>query len=137
MRKKFSLFTMFIIVVLLAACGGDDEKTSKGEGSTTGDDEQTLIYARGGDSTSLDFASTSDGESSRVTRNIFESLVTYDKDSFEIVPALAQDWDISEDGKIYTFYLEENVKFHDGTDFNADAVRSEEHTSELQSRFDL
>jgi len=123
MKKKFSLFIMFIIVVLLAACGGDDEKASKGEGSTTGDDEQTLIYARGGDSTSLDFASTSDGESSRVTRNIFESLVTYDKDSFEIVPALAQDWDISEDGKIYTFYLEENVKFHDGTDFNADAVK--------------
>src|SRR5690625_3711171 len=116
MVKRFSLFTLFMLafILLLAACGGDDETSGEeGGDANASDDEQTLIYARGGDSTSLDFASTSDGESSRVTRNIFESLVTYDKDSFEIVPALAQNWDISEDGNIYTCYLEENVKFHD------------------------
>ena len=126
MGRKFLLFTVFILSfsLLLAACGGDDEKTDSGSDETgESGDEQVLIYARGGDSTSLDFASTSDGESSRVTRNIFESLVTYDKESFDIVPALAHDWDISDDGKTYTFYLEEGVKFHDGTDFNAEAVK--------------
>src|SRR5690625_3877348 len=116
---------MIFFLLLLTACGGGDDEATDADPEVEdgGDDEQVLIYARGGDSTSLDFASTSDGESSRVTRNIFESLVTYDEDSFEIVPALAHDWDISDDGKKYTFYLEEDVKFHDGTDFNAEAVK--------------
>lgn len=126
MVKRFSLFTMFMLafVLLLAACGGDGETSGEeGGDANASDDEQVLIYARGGDSTSLDFASTSDGESSRVTINIFEGLVAYDKESFEVVPALAHDWDVSDDGTKYTFYLEEDVKFHDGTDFNADAVK--------------
>src|SRR5699024_1910865 len=87
------------------------------------DDEQVLVYARGGDSTSLDFASVSDGETSRVTKNIYDSLLDYERDSFEIVPNLAHDWDVSDDGLNYTFYLEEDVTFHDGTDFNAEAVK--------------
>lgn len=128
MKKRltlYSLFTMIFFLLLLTACGGGDDEATDADPEVEdgGDDEQVLIYARGGDSTSLDFASTSDGESSRVTRNIFESLVTYDEDSFEIVPALAHDWDISDDGKKYTFYLEEDVKFHDGTDFDAEAVK--------------
>lgn len=122
--KLFSMSALILLLVILSACGDDDKKANSGaKGEGASDDEQVLIYARGGDSTSLDFASTSDGESSRVTRNIFESLVTYDKDSFEVVPALAHDWDISEDGKTYNFYLEEGVTFHDGTDFDADAVK--------------
>ncbi|MUK89335.1 ABC transporter substrate-binding protein [Ornithinibacillus sp. L9] len=143
MKLKFSfLITLLLALILvLGACSGDgsatggetdDEPTENGsetedidESDATEDDgeEQVLIFARGGDSESLDPGSTTDGESSRVTRQVLESLLEFDKESFEVKPALAHDWDVSEDGLTYTFYLEEGVTFHDGTDFNAEAVK--------------
>ena len=44
-------------------------------------------------------------------------------EELEIIPELAKEWKISEDGKTYTFILEEGVLFHDGTSFNAEAVK--------------
>lgn len=52
---------------------------------------------------------------------VWEPLVTQD-DTAAPVPCLAEDWEMSEDGTQWTFYLRQGVKFHDGTDFNADAV---------------
>ena len=53
--------------------------------------------------------------------NIFEGLTRVDENG-AVQPALAQNWTISADGLTYTFKLHEGVKFHDGTDFNADDV---------------
>src|SRR5699024_10091438 len=55
-------------------------------------------------------------------KNIFETIVDFEDEGTEIVEGLAHDWDVSDDGLEYTFELEEDVTFHDGTDFNADAV---------------
>ncbi|MGT0298774.1 ABC transporter substrate-binding protein [Staphylococcus aureus] len=52
---------------------------------------------------------------------IYEPLVRNTKDG--IKPLLAKKWDVSEDGKTYTFHLRDDVKFHDGTTFDADAVK--------------
>ncbi|MFJ7930306.1 staphylopine-dependent metal ABC transporter substrate-binding lipoprotein [Peribacillus sp. NPDC096448] len=52
---------------------------------------------------------------------VYESLVENTADG--IKPLLAKSWEVSEDGKIYTFHLRENVKFHDGEPFNAEAVK--------------
>ncbi len=56
-----------------------------------------------------------------LTQNVYESL-TIVAENGEVQPNLAKSWDISEDGLTYTFHLEDGVKFHDGTDFNADDV---------------
>lgn len=56
-----------------------------------------------------------------VYANIFEGLTRIDE-SGAVKPALAESWTISEDGKTYIFKLHDGVKFHDGTDFNADDV---------------
>jgi len=54
--------------------------------------------------------------------NVFEGLTRIGSGG-EVLPALAQKWDISEDGKVYTFHLHTGVKFHDGTDFDAGDVK--------------
>lgn len=53
---------------------------------------------------------------------IFETLVTLDENG-EQQPLLAKSWEIAPDGKSYTFHLQENIKFHDGTIFNAQAIK--------------
>ena len=59
----------------------------------------------------------------RITTNIFEGLVRFKDGTLEVEPALATDWTISDDGLTYTFTLREGVTFHDGTPFNAEAVK--------------
>jgi peptide/nickel transport system substrate-binding protein len=54
--------------------------------------------------------------------NVFEGLTRIGSKG-EVLPALAESWTISDDGKVYTFKLRTGVKFHDGSDFNADDVK--------------
>jgi peptide/nickel transport system substrate-binding protein len=124
--KKFLLaliVSVFTLSIALAGCssssGGDKGGNGKASNKSGSD---VLIFARGADATSLDPAIVTDGESFAVTKNIYDTLVEYKGDTTDIEPALATDWKISDDGKTYTFNLRKGVKFHDGTDFNADAV---------------
>lgn len=84
--------------------------------------EKVLVFGSSGDAVRLDPADVTDGESIQRMDNIFEGLVEYVEGSTEIKPCLAESWDISEDGTEIVFNLRKGVKFHDGTDFNADAV---------------
>ncbi|BFH17110.1 ABC transporter substrate-binding protein [Paenibacillus dendritiformis] len=119
MKKTGWLFVtcMLILSVVLAGC--NNGKQSSGNESESGG---TLIYGRGADSTALDPAITTEGESFIVTHQIYETLVKYKTENTEIEPGLAEKWEVTEDGLTYTFHLWKGVKFHDGTDFNAEAV---------------
>ena len=77
----------------------------------------------GADSRGLDPAFVDDGESAKVMCNIYENLVKYKNGSTEIEPALATSWSQTNDGLTWTFNLRKGVKFHDGTPFNAAAVK--------------
>ena len=81
-----------------------------------------LIFGRGGDSIHLDPIQPLDGESAKVCDVIYDTLVQFKDDTTEIEPALAEAWESSTDGLIWTFYLRQGVEFHDGTPFNAGAV---------------
>src|SRR5690625_748167 len=65
--------------------------------------------------TTLDVAQLSDYNSSRTAMGMYEGLVRFADGSTDIEPAIAESWDISDDGLTYTFHLREGVKFHDGT----------------------
>ena len=54
--------------------------------------------------------------------NVFEGLTRFGPDG-SVNPGLAESWEISEDGKTYTFKLHDGVKFHDGSDLTADDVK--------------
>ncbi|MBB6691357.1 ABC transporter substrate-binding protein [Cohnella xylanilytica] len=56
-----------------------------------------------------------------VTMNIFEGLFAFDE-NFKPVPMLAESYDLSEDGKTYTFHLRHGVKFHNGKEMKAEDV---------------
>ena len=84
----------------------------------------TLVVAIPGDISYTDPAIISDSNSSYVMNNVVEGLVGFAPGSInELVGVLAEEWEISDDGLTYTFTLREGVKFHDGTDFNAEAVK--------------
>jgi peptide/nickel transport system substrate-binding protein len=82
----------------------------------------TLVFAGASDPTYLDPALVSDGESFRVTEQMFEGLVKLKPGTVKVIADLATSWSTSKDGKTWTFQLRKGVKFHDGTAFNAKAV---------------
>ncbi len=59
----------------------------------------------------------------RILMNLYDGLVRYKDGTLEVEPALAESWEISDDGKTYTFELREGVTFHDGSEFDAEAVK--------------
>lgn len=87
------------------------------------DTEQIITYAQGSDPRGLDPALIDDGESSKPICQMYEGLLKYGDNNTEVEPCLAESWEVSEDGLTYTFKLRQGVKFHDGTDFNAEAVK--------------
>ena len=109
-KKVCSILAVFF---LLLSCAAWAEEPKKGG---------TLIFARGGDSVGLDPAYETDGNSFMICDNVFEALIEYKDESTALEPGLAESWEISPDGKNYTFHLRKGVKFHDGTPFTADAV---------------
>ena len=70
---------------------------------------------------SIDVATTAERQAENAAWQLYNSLVWINEEG-KIVPALAERWEISEDGTEYTFYLRRDVKFHNGEPFNADAV---------------
>ncbi len=86
------------------------------------DTGKKLVIGRANDSVTLDPACTTDLGSFKVTVNILETLVKYEKDGEQIVPCLAESWKSSEDGLTWVFKLRQGVRFHDNTVFNAHSV---------------
>lgn len=63
-------------------------------------------------------------QSRMIARHVLDCLVAVDPETGEIVPWLATEWEVSDDSTEYTFKLREGVTFHDGTPFNAEAVKA-------------
>jgi ABC-type transport system substrate-binding protein len=82
----------------------------------------TVTYAAGADPDSLDPANAESNPSEAVNRMMYENLFRFDE-KLKLVPGLATKWDQSKDGLTWTFFLRKGVKFHDGTPFNAEAVK--------------
>jgi glutathione transport system substrate-binding protein len=71
---------------------------------------------------SLDPYDTNSTITTAVTKSFYQGLFEFDKD-LNIQNVLAESHTVSKDGLVYTFKLRQGVKFHDGADFNAEAVK--------------
>ena len=114
-------------LVSMAGCGGgDDAKKDEGADAPAGGGAaDTITYSLTADPRAVDPAYFDDGESAVVSCNMYEGLYQYGKTDAKVSPCLAKDLpEISDDGLVYTIKLNEGIKFHDGTDFNAEAVKA-------------
>jgi ABC-type transport system substrate-binding protein len=84
--------------------------------------KDTLVYVQNAEPLSLYCADETDGESLTACQQVIETLLKYSTDSAETVPALATSCDPNADSTVWTCNLRDGVKFHDGSDFDANDV---------------
>lgn len=111
--KRLCVLLCFAVLFLFALGGCDKEEAKP---------EQVLKVAIGTDINTWDIVQFPDGDARFVWSQIYETLVRLDQD-LNLVPGLAESWESQDNGKVWIFHLRKGVKFHDGTPFNADAVK--------------
>lgn len=122
LTKRFKIMTLtFLFLCVLATCfamlKSSDSKKKEGDYSIS--NKKELTYAVSKDINDMNPHLYTGSMSAQGM--VYESLVENTKEG--IKPLLAKSWKISKDGKIYTFHLRKDVKFHDGEPFNAEAVK--------------
>ncbi|MFO7941515.1 MAG: ABC transporter substrate-binding protein [Bacillota bacterium] len=140
MNRKLAILLALLLIagLMVAACGGDEaappdeaEADEPGEeASEEEEEEEEAEETRGGNVVfshqqkheTVDANVWTGTNTARIMRQIYDPLV-WQPEPGEFVPGLAEEWEISEDGKEFTFYLRDDVVFHDGTPFNAEAVK--------------
>ena len=85
--------------------------------------ERVITIAQYADLINLDPQHTVDNPSYSIKKPMLEGLIGFNE-KMEQIPQLAERWDVSPDARVYTFHLRKGVKFHDGTPFNAAAVKA-------------
>ncbi|WP_163969780.1 glutathione ABC transporter substrate-binding protein [Oceanobacillus halotolerans] len=130
--KKFNKpFLLMILTVLLSialvACASEPDESASSDsdgdsGSSEGQAGGDLVVAVLSDAVALDPTGVNDVPSFDVQFNIFEKLVWQDE-NMELQPGLAESWEAI-DETTWEFKLQEGVKFHDGSDFNAEVVKA-------------
>lgn len=120
--KKFKLAALvFVVLSNLVACSETSEKSGSKEmeDADSTNSAKELVYASSKDINDMNphlYTGSMPAQGM-----VYESLVENTESG--IKPLLAESWEISEDGKVYTFHLRKDVKFHDGEPFNAEAVK--------------
>ncbi len=118
MRKRAFFISQALLLaaalgIVLGGCGN----------TTTSAAKQVLTYANIGtqDIKTLDPAKVTDLSSSQAIELVFSGLVSLDPKTLKVVPDIATNWDVSEQGKRYTFHLKSGVKFSNGDPADASA----------------
>lgn len=104
--------------LVLSSCASKRDDSGAGSGKSGG----TLVFGAAGAPKNFDPPFNDEGETDRITRQIFDTLVEYKEGTTDLKPGLAEKWTPSADGKDWTFDLRKNVKFTDGTAMDAKAV---------------
>ena len=110
-----SLVAITLTGLILTSCSNHNDTNNQ----TVPKSKNTLVISLSSDVPSLDPDLSADSVSGRVINDLFEGLVLLDQ-SNNPVPAVAKSWDISKDGKVYTFHLRDNAKWSNGEPVTAE-----------------
>lgn len=123
MRRPNTLLTAAALTAAAALALTGCSAGAGGSASDGGETPTTATIALTGTPTNLDFTTTAGSAIPQaMMSNVYEGLVQLDQ-SGEIVPSLAKEWTVSEDGKTYDFVLQEGVTFSNGDPFTAESVK--------------
>jgi len=116
------------LTIVLSNCNTNNSSNQTANKPTPGKTPETapagaLVYGSGGQPVNLEPGNIVDGNSIIVQDQIYNRLIETKPGTTELAPSLATEWKASPDGKTWIFKLRSGVKFHDGTDFDAEAVK--------------
>lgn len=136
MKKLIALILAMVMVLSLCACGSDTAEETKAPAAeapksggaatpaTDADKKETVILATSGEPYRF-FAQSSascSGDDNLVLSNVYDCLLFLEADG-TLSPGLAESYEVSEDGLVYTFHLRKGVKFHNGVEMTAEDVK--------------
>lgn len=110
-KLLFTAINIGIAALPLLLCNCSKNDSSK-------NNQDTLLVDVGAEAGSIDPAKAEHAEELRIVNDLFTGLITFDQ-SNKPIPGMAKSFDISQDGKTYTFHLRPNLKFSDGTSITA------------------
>jgi len=129
MKRLAAVLLSVTMMISLAACSGNNETTINSESSSEQTDNQETVHINLAESWGFEYfytiitpAVTSSGyDITYYLTSFYDTLVQYDEYG-EIVGSLAEDWAVSDDGKVYTFNIKQGIQFSDGSNLTADDV---------------
>ncbi|MFC1571099.1 peptide-binding protein [Candidatus Margulisiibacteriota bacterium] len=119
--KRIIYLLLLVFVFGCAGPGSQKEKPIKLPHVSQADLNGKIVFSLGGEVSVLNPILSTDTSSSAVEGTIFTGM-TKINEQLEVIPDLAKSWKVSEDGKVWTFYLRKDVKWHDGQPFTAEDV---------------
>ena len=136
MRKLFVVLSLLVVAsVVLTACGpsttattqhgtnSTQAPTTQGEAPKSKDPTTLTLVDSDISIDTLDPALAYDTASGEILQNVYETLVFYDGEATDkFVPVLAESWDTSADGTVWTFHIRKGVKFHNGDEMTPSDV---------------
>ncbi|MGG6292890.1 ABC transporter substrate-binding protein [Leptolyngbya sp. AN02str] len=123
-KPQWLTASLALVLLLATACTGGSTNTSTNTDPATASSAEggTLVWARYGDADSLDPHRTTTTLSWQIFDQLYDTLLAFD-DNGEIVPNLASEWQVNDDGTEVTFTLNPGIQCHDGTPFDANDVK--------------
>jgi len=118
---KRMLLLVAVLALLTSACAGSSKS---GKSTEAAKGEVTAVFSNIAETPTLDPAIAFSSDGLEFVRNVYEGLLEYKPASTELQPALATAWKPAADGLSYTFALRQNVKFQDGSSFDAAAAKA-------------
>ncbi|MCA9414878.1 MAG: ABC transporter substrate-binding protein [Candidatus Omnitrophica bacterium] len=124
MKKRIAYFGLMTLLALLSAVTAfsQEEGLYTVTGIEIGKPGGRIVVASLGDPKTFNPITANETSSTDVINNIFEGLITYDPIKQELLPALAESWEHSDDFLTWTFHLRKGVKWNDGAPLTADDV---------------